>query len=684
MQDFTRTEANADVKGGNQINGIKSLVINSKMFFNALKDIKDIKDINDINDTGIKTKADIEKKIIEYTTNSEENAKASTRGNNEIEDYIKNGNFSECKEDSYLFKQAEKAEKEEEEVNWKDLYKAIAIFTYNESTSAIIDKIDGKEEIVYTKTKPEPKTIKLSKTGFSKTISIVIAKNAMKKHTVGEKREQKQKISNIKNINDEILNIVNKKEQEYQKELIETFLIELRKYKKDSDIQTIKDVLTIVCKEISATNEDLVIELNNNSEKPKKEVYYYFYKQKLEELNEAKEKLEKTFKERDDFFGNQEENKELILNLDDKINDEIDKINNIREAFEEGCEKYHGSENSKDCKNFTEIYKEINKNIEEEREKVLKINGFTKLGVGFINGKTIEYKEKIEEFKGLDEIEKFKTKVEYCVLGAIAYIDNGKEKNIYSGNDEDDNLLTDLLKLIATKKEDGKWIQKKDITKEEIENKIKNWKPEVLENKPVFAALTYYNEKEPVVNFVSKGELRPAYSYNEFDGKKYMIFMIPEKGNDVVEPKYYVFDEKGELVSKPPFTITHDIVNCNKAIAYDGNEKMETIDTQINYQINGNQKNIVSDNNNNILSKLLKGKYITERKDGDSLNEYRTAVQDDALFINEIKEKNGKEIEEDKEYVESDPKKDGTESKKGSEILKRRGGMLGAGEGRSR
>ena len=40
--------------------------------------------------------------------------------------------------------------------------------------------------------------------------------------------------------------------EKYQKELIETFLIELRKYKENDDIQTIQDVLTIVCKEISA------------------------------------------------------------------------------------------------------------------------------------------------------------------------------------------------------------------------------------------------------------------------------------------------------------------------------------------------------------------------------------------------------------------------------------------------
>lgn len=666
MQDVTRTEANADVKGGNQINGIKSLLINSKMFFDAL---------NNINNHKIETKAGIEKKIIEYTTNSN-SMQDSIHSNGEINEYIKKGNFSKCKEDSYIFEIAE------EKVNWKDLYKAIATFTYNESSSAIINKINEKE-ISYTKTTTNTKsrTIKLSETGFSKTISIVIAKNANKEHEViGGKDKKQQKIAENCSIDDEILNIVNEKEQEYQKELIETFLIELRKYKENDDIQTIQDVLTIVCNEISAENEKLIIELNNKSGKAKEEVYYYFYKQKLEELNEAKKGLEKIFKKRDDFFKNKEENKESILDLDSRINEKINEINDIRKAFEEGCEKYYGSENGEDCRNFTEIYKEINKNIEEERKKVLKINGFTKLGVGFINGKTIKYKEKIEEFKKLDKIEKFETKVEYCVLGAIAYIDNNKEEHIDSNSEEDCDLLKGLLELIANKDNDNdKWIQKKNITKDEIENKIKNWKPKVLENKPVFAALTYYNEKEPVVNFVSKGELRPAYSYNEFDGKKYMIFMIPEKGNDdTVEPKYYVFKEGNLVTEKIPFTITHDIVDCDKAIAYDGKEKMEFIGKE-ELNINIKDNNIV--NEADYLSNLLKAKYITNRNNNDSLNKYRTAVQDDALFINEIKEENDKEIEDDKEYVESGAENDKEKSEKGSKILKRRGETLGAGEG---
>lgn len=637
-----------------------NLLINFKMLFHALKD-------NNI------TKADIEKKIIEYTTNDMADLNAGTLDNNEIDSYIKDEKFSECKSDS------DKSIK-----NWKDLYKAITDDGYCDAQSAKIAEINKKGIIKYrygTQNEECNKEIELVKTGFSKTISLVLAKNAMKEHDVDGTKQKK--IIGDRPIDKEILNIVNGKEQEYQKKLIETFLIELKKCSKDINI---KDVLVIVCKEIPAKKGEFVIELNGELRNPKKEICYYFYKQKLKELDKAKKELDKIFEKREEYFTHQ--NKELIIESDRDINDKINEINIIKKYFKEKYDKNFGSENNEDSRKFQETYMQIINKIDQEKQKELEIDDFKKLGVGFIKGNTIKYKEKIEKLGELVKIEAFKTKFKYSVLGAIAYIgDDDKEKNIDSDskNEEELNLLGGLLEHIAIKS-DGKWIQKNGITEKEIKKAIEEtWNPDKLINKPVFAALTYYNTKgEPVVNFISKGELRPAYSYTDYNGKKYMTFMIPEKVNNCVEPKYYVFNEEEKLVSneKIPFKITHNIVDCKKAIAYDvDNNKMEFIGKE-ELKINIKDNNIVD--KDGYLSNLLKEKYISKGKIEVDLEEYRGTYIDDALFINEIKEEKGGKIEEDKEYVKSSTEEDKAKSEKGSEILKRRWGMLGAGEGRFR
>lgn len=700
-------------------NKINNLVINEKMLFDFLEKFLEKNDPENLNEDNPEekniTKDDIEKEIVRCTI-----AKSETKGNNGI---YKSRKATSSNINNYLkgkeFKQQDDNNpSEEDEKRWQYLYSSLVFGGYVAHTSEKIYEIDKDGKIKYG-VKSGNKTIDLSKTGFSETISIILARNALMYHWVDKKA--KQKITEESIINPKIREIAEKginteeeaKEQaeqqksfqvsiEYQKELVKTFLSELKKYPKGADYKTIKDVLAIVCKEISANPSDLIIELTSDKELEaymKNALYYYFYKQKLEELNKVKGELEDVFKKRDEYFKNVNENIdkrkniENIFALDDGIKEKIIKIKNIRQAFIERCKEYKCSENDEDYKNFSKNYIDIFGQIQEQNDKVLDIGGdFKKLGVGFIKGKTIEYEKKAIDFNLGDEIEgDFKTKFKNSVLGAIAYIGDDGEKNIDSDSKikEELNLLKELLGLIANES-GNKWIQQQ-YKDEDIKDKIKRWKPTNLENKTLFAALTYYDEKKkPVVNFISRGELKPTYSYIEYEKETYKIFMIPEKNEEKVEPKYYVFDTKGVLVKEPPFTIKHNIVDCEKVTAY-----YKAEDKVMEFNNNNNNilrspdiddgKNNVVDNKNDKLSKLLKDKYIENDELGikpdSELGKYREIIEKDALFIDNVVTADRKNFEKNQKYKPYGANENEENYTMVDKILERKGKTLEVGEG---
>ena len=294
--------------------------------------------------------------------------------------------------------------------------------------------------------------------------------------------------------------------------------------------------------------------------------------------------------------------------------------------------------------------KEIEKYIKDNEQYKEKKDEFEELSVGFLSGEKVTVVEKPVIFKNIEDINEFKSKAQYCVLAAFAYIDNKNLQQYKEDNDNDEDL-ENLLNIVAKKDESsGKWYQDNDIEQKDITNKIKQWelKEEGRLDKPVFAALTYYDNDKPIVNFISRGHLRPAYSYIKYKGEVYNIFMIPEinEKDNKAEPKYYVFKGNEQEVTKDdiPFKIKHNIVNCSKAIGCDDKDNIKIIDFSSNHfndDIDEVEKKHMGVNSD--LKKALKLNYFKNRSDY-SKEELREAVKENPLYREEVKTNDGKKI----------------------------------------